>query len=199
IFHEIGDILEVKGELVFKTVAYHRAADALAHSPLDVPETYRRGRPPKIQGVGQAISDKIAELVSTGRMSYYDKLRTEVPPTLVEMLRIPGLGPRTVRLIHEQLGIATVDDLKLAAEAGRLQAVKGLSERAERSILEGIAKVAAEPPRRLLLGQAERIIEQVIAELAGTPGLRSIEPAGSFRRRKETIGDLDLLAETTDP
>ena len=114
IFHEIGDILEVKGELVFKTVAYHRAADALAHSPLDVPETYRRGRPPKIQGVGQAISDKIAELVSTGRMSYYDKLRMEVPPTLVEMLRIPGLGPRTVRLIHEQLGIATVDDLKMA-------------------------------------------------------------------------------------
>src|SRR5438034_9211103 len=80
IFHEIGDILEVKGELVFKTVAYHRAADALAHSPLDVPETYRRGRPPKIQGVGLAISDKIAELVSTGRMSYYGQLRTEVPP-----------------------------------------------------------------------------------------------------------------------
>src|SRR5438552_9326957 len=132
-------------------------------------------------------------------MSYYDKLRTEVPPTLVEMLRIPRLGPRTVRMIHEQLGIAPVDDLKMAAEAGRLQAVKGLSERSERSILEGIAKVAAEPPRRLLLGQAERIIEQVIAELAGTPGLQSIEPAGSFRRRKETIGDLDLLAETTDP
>ena len=199
IFHEIGDILEVKGELVFKTVAYHRAADALAHSPIDVPDAYRQGKPPKIQGVGQAISDKIAELVSTGRMAYYDKLRAEIPPTLVDMLRVPGLGPRTVRLVYEELGIQTIDQLRSAAETGRLQTVKGLSARSERQILEGIDAIAAQPPRRLLLGQAEKIIDQLVAELAGTPGLESIEPAGSFRRGKETIGDLDLLAETTEP
>jgi DNA polymerase (family 10) len=199
IFHEIGDILEVKGELVFKTVAYHRAADALAHSPIDVPDAYRQGKPPKIQGVGQAISDKIAELVSTGRMSYYDKLRAEIPPTLVDMLRIPGLGPRTVRLVYEELGVQTIDQLRSAAETGRLQTVKGLSARSERQILEGIDAIAAQPPRRLLLGQAEKIIDQLVTELVGTPGLESIEPAGSFRRRKETIGDLDLLAETTEP
>src|SRR6476661_2868996 len=87
VFHEIGDILEVKGELVFKTVAYHRAADAIGRSPIDLVAAYRAGDPPKSPGVGQAISDKIAELVSTGRMRFLDKLRAEVPASLVELLQ----------------------------------------------------------------------------------------------------------------
>src|SRR5947209_4192136 len=114
IFHEIGDILEVKGELVFKTVAYHRAADAIGRAPFDVAAAYAGGKAtaPKIPGVGQAISDKITELVSTGRMAFYERLRAEVPPSLVELLRIPGLGPRTVRLIYEELRIETIEDLR---------------------------------------------------------------------------------------
>src|SRR6476620_11674640 len=91
IFHEIGDMLELKGELVFKTVAYHRAADAIGRSPFDVAGAYRAGDRPQIPGVGKAIQDKIAELVETGHMRYYDKLRAAVPPTLVELLQIPGL------------------------------------------------------------------------------------------------------------
>jgi len=198
VFHEIGDMLELKGELVFKTVAYHRAADALAHSPIDVPDAYRKGTPPRIAGVGQAISDKIAELVSTGRLRFYDRLSAEIPATLVELLKIPGLGPRTVRLIHETLGIGTLEELRVAAEAGRLRTVKGLSARTEQSVLEGIAGLANRS-ERMLLGEAERIVTQLTAELGTTPGLLSLRPAGSFRRRRETIGDLDLLAETTDP
>jgi DNA polymerase (family 10) len=93
IFHDIGDMLEVKGELVFKTVAYHRAADAIGRSPVDLVAAYRAGDPPTVPGVGKAISDKIAELATTGRMAYYDKLCAEVPPSLVELVRIPGLGP----------------------------------------------------------------------------------------------------------
>ncbi len=197
IFHEIGDMLEVKGELVFKTVAYHRAADAIAHSPIDIPEAYRSGTRPRIPGVGQAISDKIAEIVATGRLGFYDRLRAEVPPTLVAMLEVPGMGPRTVRLVHDELGIDTLDELRAAAEAGRVRTVKGLSARTEQSILEGIAGLA-DRPDRMLLGKADAIVTQLIAELGGTPGLTSIEPAGSFRRRRETIGDLDLLAETAD-
>ncbi|HKG57597.1 MAG TPA: helix-hairpin-helix domain-containing protein, partial [Candidatus Limnocylindrales bacterium] len=128
IFHEIGDILEVKGELVFKTVAYHRAADAIGRAPFDVAEAYRSGNAPKIPGVGQAISDKITELAQTGRMSFHEKLRAEVPASLVELLRIPGLGPRTVRLIYEQLGIETIEDLRQAAEAGTLHTLRGVTE-----------------------------------------------------------------------
>ncbi|MBA2315736.1 MAG: DNA polymerase/3'-5' exonuclease PolX [Chloroflexi bacterium] len=198
IFHEIGDILEVKGELVFKTVAYHRAADAIGRAPYDVVGAYRSGQTPRIPGVGAAIGDKIAELATTGRMAFLDRLRSEVPASLVELLRIPGLGPRTVRQIHEGLGIQTLDGLREAAEAGTLRQLRGLSARTEALILEGIARLEANP-RRLLIHQAEAVVESLIAALEGTSGLQRIIPAGSLRRRRETIGDLDLLAETDDP
>jgi DNA polymerase (family X) len=197
IFHEIGDMLEVKGELSFKTVAYHRAADAIGRSPIDLVAAYRAGEAPKIPGVGAAISDKIEELATTGRMAYYEKLVAEVPPSLVELLRIPGLGPKTVRQIWVELGIVSIDDLRQAAEAGTLRGLKGLSARTEQLILEGIARLES-TPKRLLLPRAEAAILDLIEALDGSPGLQSIEPAGSFRRRKETIGDLDLLAETDD-
>ena len=197
IFHEIGDMLEVKGELRFKTVAYHRAADAIARSPVDLVAAYRAGDPPKISGVGAAISDKITEIVTTGRMAYYDKLIAEVPPSLVELLRIPGLGPRTVRQIWLDLGVLTMDDLRQAAEAGRIRELRGLSERTEQIILEGIQRLET-TPRRMHLHRAEATILGLIEALTDTPGVSTIEPAGSFRRKRESIGDLDLLAETDD-
>jgi DNA polymerase (family 10) len=199
VFHEIGDILEVQGEIAFKTIAYHRAADAIGRSPVDLVAAFRSGNPPKIAGVGQAISDKTTELVTTGRMAYLERLRSEVPASLVELLEIPGLGPKTVRQLHEDLGIATMDQLREAAENGRIRTLRGLSERTEQMIVEGIARLAAQPPRRLFLHQAEEHIAALTAILEAVPGVTSIEPAGSYRRRKETIGDLDLLAETTDP
>src|SRR2546423_4577480 len=198
IFHEIGDILEVKGELVFKTVAYHRAADAIGRAPFDVAQAYRKGNAPKIPGVGQAISDKITELVTTGRMPFHERLKAEIPATLVELLRIPGRGRRTVRKIYEGLGIETIEDLRQAAEAGTLRTLRGLSQKTEATILEGIAALESRPTR-LLIHKAQAIVDSLIEALEGTPGLRRIVPAGSLRRRKETIGDLDLLAETDDP
>jgi DNA polymerase (family X) len=197
IFHEIGDMLEVKGELRFKTVAYHRAADAIGRSPVDLVAAYRAGDAPKIAGVGAAISDKITEIATTGRMTYYDKLIAEVPPSLVELLRIPGLGPRTVRQIWLDLGVLTIDDLRKAAEEGRIRELRGLSERTEQIILEGIHRLET-TPRRMHLHRAEATILGLIEALTDTPGVTSIEPAGSFRRRRESIGDLDLLAETDE-
>ena len=187
IFHEIGDMLELQGELVFKTVAYHRAADAIGRSPVDV-----------VPGVGKAISDKLAELATTGHLRYYDKLRTEVPPSLVELLDIPGLGPKTVRQLYTEGGIATIADLKQAAESGRLRTLRGMSARTEALVLEGIAKLD-ERFDRMLLNRAEATIDSVTEVLARSPSVRSIEPAGSFRRKVESIGDLDLLAETDEP
>ncbi len=197
IFHDIGDMLEVKGELVFKTVAYHRAADVIGRSPVDLVAAYREGSVPKVPGVGPAISDKIKELATTGRMPYYDKLCAEVPPSLVELLRIPGLGPKTVRQIWTDLGIVTVEALREAAEAGRLRTLRGLSAKTEELVLEGIQRLES-TPQRLHLHQAEAIISGLIEALSGAPGLTSIEPAGSFRRRRESVGDLDLLAATDD-
>ena len=153
IFHEIGDMLEVKGEVKFKTIAYHRAADTIGRSPIDLVAAYRSGNPPKVPGVGQAISDKITELVTTGSMAFYDRLRSEIPPTLVEILRIPGLGPKTVRQMNVELGVTSLEDLKRVAESGALRGLRGLSERTEQLVIEGIARLEANP-RRMLLNRA---------------------------------------------
>jgi DNA polymerase (family 10) len=197
IFHEIGDMLEVKGELVFKTVAYHRAADAIGRSPVDLVAAYREGAAPKIPGVGAAISDKIEELATTGRMAFYDKLIAEVPPSLVDLLRIPGLGPKTVRQIWLELGILSMEDLRQAAETGTLRGLRGLSARTEQLILEGIARLES-TPTRLLLHRAEALIDGLVDALTTLDESAAIEAAGSFRRKRESIGDLDLLAETGD-
>jgi DNA polymerase (family 10) len=197
VFHEIGDILEVKGELVFKTVAYHRAADAIARAPFDVAAAYAAGDRRPIPGVGQAIADKITELATTGHMALHERLRAEIPSTLVDLLRIPGVGPKTVRLVWEGLGIADLDGLRQAAEEGRLQTIRGISATAEERILEGIRQLETRP-QRMLIHRAQLVSDDLVALLDDTAGVRRIVQAGSLRRRRETIGDLDLLVETDD-
>jgi DNA polymerase (family X) len=198
VFHDIGDLLEVKGELVFKTVAYHRAADAIGRSPMEVSRGYREGKPPDVPGVGKSMANLLAELATTGRSEYREKLLAEFPTSLLEMLRLPGVGPKTVRLIYAELGVKTVDDLKAAAEAGRIRNLRGLSERTEQLILEGINRLEHRD-RRMLLNQAKLLVDELTASLAPVLGVGRITPAGSYRRRRESIGDLDLLAETDDP
>ncbi|HEV8516257.1 MAG TPA: DNA polymerase/3'-5' exonuclease PolX [Candidatus Limnocylindrales bacterium] len=198
LFYEIGDMMELKGELPFKALAYRRAADSIAHATVDVALGYREGRPPRLPGVGKAIDEKLAELADTGRLRFYERLRQELPPTLVDLLAVPGIGPRTVRLVHEQLGVTTLRELEEAARAGRLRTVRGMTARTEEKVLAGLDALERKPAR-LRLGQAAELIERTIRALIGTRGLRGVIPAGSFRRRRETIGDLDLLAETDDP
>jgi DNA polymerase (family 10) len=198
IFHEIGSLLEIRGEIVFKTVAYHRAAEAIERWPDDVAAAYRAGRRPAIPGVGKAIADKIAEIVATGRLAFLERLHGELPPSLVELLAIPGVGPRTVRLLWERLGIESLDDLRTALRAGTLREVPGLTEKGIAGLRAGL-DVVDRRAARLTLGTAERIIDGLVAALGDAPGVQSITPAGSFRRRRETVGDLDLLVETSQP
>ncbi len=198
IFHEIGDLLEVKGELVFKTVAYHRAADAIGRSPVAVARAYVAGHPPSIPGVGKAIADKVAELATTGRLGYHERLLQEFPATLVDLLRVPGLGPRTVRQLWTTLAIADLPALRKAAEAGLLRGLRGLSGRTEQLILEGIAGLGGRE-RRMLLHDARDAVRLVTDVLAEVEGVQEVVPAGSFRRRRETIGDLDILVATASP
>lgn len=198
LFHEIGDLLEVKGELVFKTVAYHRAADAIGRSPVEVARAYREGHPPEIPGVGKAISDKIAEAATTGRMAYHEKLLAEFPPTLLDLLRLPGMGPKTVRAVYTELGVKTLDELRAAAEAGRLRSLRGLSQRTEEQVIKAIDGLE-QADHRLLLHQARAIVDELSSALLDVLDVGRIVPAGSYRRRRETVGDIDLLAETEAP
>ncbi len=199
IFFEIGDMLELQGELPFKIGAYRRAADSIAHSATDVAAGYRSGAPPDLAGVGKAIDEKLAELADTGRLRYHERLRRQVPPSLVTLLSVPGLGPRTAGDLWRALGISSLDELEAAAREGRLRTVRGISERTEKRILEGLDQVRARPAKRMRLGEAQDILARMSLLLAGAPGVREVLAAGSFRRRKETIGDLDVLVETDQP
>jgi DNA polymerase (family X) len=198
VFNEIADMLEILGEVVYKAVAYRRVADAVERWPEDVAARYRSGEPPRIPGAGAALSAKLAELAETGHLEYYERLRAQVPAGLLDMLRIQGVGPRTVKLLHDELGISSVEELRAAAEQGQLQGLKGLSSRTEESILEGIARIDHRSTR-LLLHDADELVSGLVARLRDAPGVRRIESAGSLRRRRATIGDIDLLAAVDDP
>jgi DNA polymerase (family X) len=198
IFNEIGDMLEILGEVVYKAVAYRRVADVIARYPEDVASLYARGTPPKIPGAGDAIGAKLAELATTGKLEYHDRLRAQVPAGLLDILRVPGVGPRTVRLLHAELGIESLDGLRAAAEAGQLRHVKGLSERTERNVLEEMTRLDR-VSTRLLLHDADELLDGLMRRLVEVPGVTRIDRAGSLRRRLATIGDLDLLAAVEDP
>ena len=199
IFYEIGDMLEIQGELSFKVGAYRRAADSIANSPIDVARAYREGLTPRLPGVGKAIDEKLAELADTGRMRYYERLRSATPPTLVTLLQVPGLGPRTAGELWRQANISTLEELEVAASEGRLRLLKGMSAKTEERLLEGLRDLRKRPPKRMRLGVADDIVKRVSRALSGAPGVRNVIPAGSFRRRRETVADIDVLVETDDP
>jgi DNA polymerase (family 10) len=198
VFREIGDMLEILGEVVYKSVAYRRVADAIERYPDDVAALVRAGAPPKLPGAGAAIGAKIAELAETGELAYHAKLRAQVPEGLLDILRVPGVGPRTVKQLHAELGIDSVEALRAAAADGQLRGLKGLSQRTEENVLAGIARLER-VARRLLLHDADALIAGLVARLRDVRGVERIEAAGSLRRRRATIGDLDLLAATSRP
>jgi DNA polymerase (family 10) len=198
IFTEIGDMLEILGEVVYKAVAYRRVADAVERYPDDVAALFRRGAPPKLPGAGEALTAKLAELAETGSLEYHERLRAQVPDGLLEILRLPGIGPKTVRLVSTELGIDSVEALRAAAEEGLLRHLKGLSERTETNVLEAIGRMERQGSRQLI-HDADALVAGLLERLRDVPGVRRIEPAGSLRRRRPTIGDLDLLAAVDDP
>jgi DNA polymerase (family 10) len=199
IFYEIGDMLEIQGEVAFKTGAYRRAADNIAHAPVDVAQAYRDGNPPRLAGVGKAIDEKLAELADTGRLRYYERLRADVPPSVATLLMVPGLGPRTAGELWRQANISTLDQLEAAASSGTLRELKGMTAKTEERILKALAELRARPPKRIRLGQAEEAVERVTRSLSAIAGVTAVTAAGSWRRKRETIADLDFLVETDDP
>ena len=199
IFYEIGDMLEIQGQDAFKVGAYRRGAESIANSPLDVARAYREGKPPKLPGVGRAIDEKLSELSDTGRLRYYERLRQDVPPSVVTLLQVPGLGPKTAGELWRQAGIGSLEELEAAATAGRLRELRGMSAKTEERLLDGLKSFRKRPPRRMRLGNAADIVARLERALAGAPGVKSVVPAGSFRRRRETVADIDLLVETDTP
>ena len=199
VFYEIADMLEIQGELSFKVAAYRRAADSIAAAQIDVARAYREGEPPHLPGVGRAIDEKLAELAATGQLEYHARLRAEVPPSVVTLLQVPGLGPGTAGELWRQANIGSLEQLEAALGEGRIRGLRGMSVKTEQRLRDGLASLKSRPPRRMRLSEARTAIERVRPIVASVPGVHEVVPAGSYRRGRATVADIDLLVETEDP
>ena len=193
VFNEIADLLEVQGANVFRVRAYRNAARMLSELGRSVRTMLDQGEDPdKLPGIGPDLAGKIREVVATGTCAQLERLRKELPPAITELLRIPGLGPKRVRALHEELGIETMEDLHRAAVEGQVRAVHGFGPKTEQSILQATAARLQEG-RRFKLSMATQVAQALLAELAAVPGVQQAVAAGSLRRQRDTVGDLDLL------
>lgn len=193
----IADILDVLGEIPYKGIAYRRAADQIAHLSEPITEIWKRGKLRSIPGVGEAMEKKIAELLSTGRLEYYERLKEKVPMGVLDLLAIPDVGPKTAKLLWEQLGITSIGEAEQAARQGRIRELPGMGARSEQKILEGIEWLRRRSGR-IPLADAWPVADEILAALAHVPGVVKASAAGSLRRRKSTIGDIDLLVAAVD-
>jgi len=189
----IGDMLEIKGEVIYKSLAYRRAADNIEWLERDISDVWRDGSLRDIPGVGAALEKKLDELLGTGRLGYFDKLQQDVPPTVVDLLNIADVGPKTARILWKELGATSIADVERAARAGRLRALRGLGERSEQRILEAIHSLSLRTAR-IPLGLAWPVAQELSRALRQAPGVARVEPVGSLRRMKDTVGDVALLA-----
>jgi len=196
-FEKIADLLEIKGEVIYVTLAYRRAAESLRTLGQEA-DVYRTSLPlTSIPGVGKAISEKITELLDTGKLGFLEKLEAEVPVSLLEILEVPDVGPKKVALFWKQAGITSLNELEMAAQERQLRSLPGMGEKSEQRILEGIAALRRRS-HRMTLGVARPIGLRWIEWLRAQPCVQQAEFAGSLRRWRSTIGDLDLVAACED-
>jgi DNA polymerase (family X) len=199
-FDELASLYELDGAVVYRVVAYRNAAKAIREAGVSVAELQRQGRAEELAGVGKTIAEKIGALLEGGSIPSADKLKQRIPSGLIEVTRIPGLGPKRARQLHQELGVESLDDLRKAAEQGRLKDVPGFGKKAEENVmlaLEAGADGSAKP--RVLLSQALTIGEEMVAALREHPAALRVELAGSARRMADTCKDLDIVAAASEP
>ena len=194
---EIADILEAQ-DVQFKPRAYRRAARSIEELSEDIADVWKRGELEDIPGVGTHIAERIAEYLKTGKMKYYEKLKKQFPADFEAMSRLEGVGPKKAATLYKKLKVKTLDDLKKALEAHKIRKLPGFGERSERKMLEslGMAKASG---KRILISAATPIAEELAEKLRSLKEVEKLELVGSFRRKKETVGDLDILIVSKNP
>ncbi|HUK22135.1 MAG TPA: DNA polymerase/3'-5' exonuclease PolX [Gemmatimonadales bacterium] len=202
LFDEVGDLLEILGENPFRIRAYRNAARTVRDFPEGIAEVVRRGERDltELPSIGADMAEKIRTIVTTGELPLHKELCAKVPPGLLGLLRIPGLGPKRVKLLHSKLKITSAADLQKALDGGRVAKLKGFGPKTEQQMRAALGQKATETgPRRLLLFEAEEQAGALVKWLETGGGYETLTVAGSYRRRRETIGDLDLLVTSDDP
>ena len=197
ILYEVADLLEMK-DVKFKPAAYRRAAHTIETVAEDIGRVAERGELEDLPGVGTHIAGKLKEILESGKLGYLERLKAEVGPGVRELAEIGGIGPKKAMLLHQKLGIGNADQLEAAARAGKIRALPGFKEKSEANILASIA-THRQRAGRSLLGRMLPVAEAIRARLAAHPAVRQVSLAGSLRRMKETIGDIDILASSAEP
>lgn len=198
ILYQMAELLELHAENRFKIIAYSRAARAIESLTEDIEQVCRDGRLEGIPGVGKAIAEKIKEYLRTGRIQSHQDLLADTPQGLAELLQISGLGPKTVFMLHEKLNITNLDELEKAAREHRIRRLPRMGVVREKNILKSIERYRKRS-NRILYSTAESIVDEILTYLGGIEGLEHATAAGSYRRRKETVGDIDILATAARP
>ncbi len=197
ILHNIADILELQ-EVPFKPQAYRRAALAIEGLTEDIEERQQQDKLQEIPGVGGSIAEKIGEIIKTGKLQYYEKLKKEIKINFEELNGIPGLGPKKMKVLYQKLGVQDARDLERVIKQGKLQNLPGFGEETARNLLQGIELLKTRP-KRFLYAQVLPIVNEMLKRFQQYPFVQKIEIAGSFRRGKETVGDLDFLVISQQP
>jgi DNA polymerase (family 10) len=199
-FDELGDLHELDGASIHRIVAYRNGARAVREASKQVTQLALDGEATKLPGIGATLQEKIVALATTGEIPALVKLRSKFPPGLVEMTKLPGLGPKRARRLYEELGIESLEGLREAADAGRISELKGFGPKAEQALLEAVAEYAqAGPARRIVLSRALAVGEELLAEIRALSVTERAELAGSARRMTESVKDLDIVATASDP
>jgi DNA polymerase (family 10) len=199
-FEELASLYELDGAVVYRVGAYRNAAKAIREAGVSVADMARQGRVEELSGVGKTIAEKIDALLETGSIPAAEKLKARIPPGLVAITRIPGLGPKRARLLYEHLDVTSLDDLREATEQGRLKDVPGFGKKAEDNVLAALAAGAdGRPKTRVLLSKALAVGDELVAALRDHPAALKVELAGSARRQADDVKDLDIVVASSDP
>ncbi len=196
-FTLIGNLCEIKGEVIYIVLAYRKASESLMSLPREASEYWKEGKLREIPGVGKAIAEKIDELLNTGKLEFLEKLKKEIPEELATWLAVPSLGPKKIGMIWKALNITTLPQLEAAAKEGKLRDLPGMGAKSEAAILEGIASLSRRSGR-IPLGRAYPLAKDIIQTLKKVKGVVDAAPAGSLRRMRSTVGDLDILVAAKD-
>lgn len=198
LFNKIADILEIKNENPFRIRAYRKAALNIEGLPGDIEDVALKGKLGDIPGIGKDLAGKIQEYLSTGKINDYEKLRKEIPEGVLSLMNIPAIGPKKVWFFYKELGIDSLEKLEEAAKEHRLQKLPGIRQKTEENILKGIGFVKRSKGRTHL-GIAWPLANAIVNALEGVDGVKELQAAGSLRRMKETIGDIDILVDSSKP
>ncbi len=196
-FTLIANLNEIKGEVIYAILAYRKASESLMTLGREASDYWKEGKLKEIPGVGKAIAEKIDELLTTGKLEYLEKLKQEIPASLADWLQVPGLGPKKIALIWKTLNITALSELEAAAKNGQLRDLPGMGSKSENAIIEGIASLSRRSGR-IPLGRAYPLAQEIIKTLKKVIGVVDAAPAGSLRRMRSTVGDLDILVAAKD-